>query len=205
MGQYFKIHPENPQKRLIDKAAAILEEDGIMVYPTDTNYGLGCSIFNRKGVERIVRLKELKSSHQLSILCADLSDISTYARVDNPTYRLIKRFLPGPYTFVLKASREVPKSILPKRETIGLRIPDHPICLDLLKAFGKPVLSTSFRLPGQQIESDPEKIREMVETQVDMIIDGGVLPSNPSTVVDLTGESPVVLREGVGDPSIFQG
>ncbi|MEO5376459.1 MAG: L-threonylcarbamoyladenylate synthase [Magnetococcus sp. DMHC-6] len=203
MGQYLTIHPVNPQKRLLEQSAALLQEGGIVVYPTDTNYGLGCGIGNRHGVERIMQIKQLPASHQLSILCADLSLISRYARVDNQTYRLLKRYLPGPYTFVLHATREVPKTILPKRQTIGLRIPDHPICLGLLKEFGEPILSTSVRLPGQDILADPSLIREQLENRVDLIIDGGILPTKPSTIVDLTGDTPQVLRVGAGDPTVF--
>lgn len=204
MGQYITIHPVNPQSRLLKQAATILEQGGVIVYPTDTTYGLGCALSNLKGVDRISHIKKLPDNHQLSILCADLSEISRYARVDNQTYRWLKRHLPGPYTFVLEASREVPKTILPKRKTIGLRIPNHPICLGLLKELGQPILSTSLRLPGDEaILSDPEIIRDRVGEWVDLIIDGGNCPPLASTVVDLTGELPEVLRVGVGDPSIF--
>lgn len=204
MGLYFAIHPVNPQKRLIDQASSILAQGGVIVYPTDTNYGLGCGILNHKGVERIMRIKRLPPNHQLSILCADLSDIARYARVDNATYRILRRHLPGPFTFILEATREVPKDILPKRKTIGLRIPNHPICLELLRTFGQPILSTSFRLPGsEEIICDPLEIRDRVEDQVDLIIDAGILPNEPSTIVDLTGDEPVVVRRGAGDPSAF--
>ncbi len=206
MSQYISIHPKNPQQRFILQVAEILQQGGVIVYPTDTTYGLGCGISNRKGVERIMRIKNMASSHQLSMLVSDLSDISRYARVDNATYRLLKRFLPGPYTFVLEATREVPKTILPKRKTIGLRIPDHPISLALLRAYGEPLLSTSMRFPGEtEILSDPYEIHTRAEHLVDMVIDGGLLPASPSTVVDLTGPIPVVLRAGAGDPEVFVG
>lgn len=204
MAQFISIHPKNPQQRLIDQAAEIVQQGGILVYPTDTTYGLGCGISNRKGVERIMRIKNMASSHQLSILVSDLSDIAHYARVDNATYRLLKRFLPGPYTFILEATREVPKTILPKRKTIGLRIPDHPICLALLRACGEPLLSTSMRFSGEtEIMSDPMEIHERTDHLVDLVIDAGLLPASPSTVVDLTGPTPVVLRAGAGDPGVF--
>ncbi|MEG3640928.1 L-threonylcarbamoyladenylate synthase [Magnetococcus sp. PR-3] len=200
MSQYFKIHPENPQARLVKQAAQILQQGGVIVYPTDTTYGLGCLMSNRKGVERIVRIKQLSDTHQLTLLCADLSDISNYARVDNGCYRLLKRFLPGPYTFVLEASREVPKKILPRRKTIGLRVPDHNICHALLEEVGEPLLSTSVRLPGyEDIYTDPSLIRDALEHQVELVIDGGILPEHPSTIIDMTSGQPELIREGAGE------
>ncbi|MBF0153763.1 MAG: threonylcarbamoyl-AMP synthase [Magnetococcales bacterium] len=205
MLEYIQIHPQNPQRRLLQQAVRILEGGGIMVYPTDTTYGLGCGIFNRRGVERIMHFKKLPSTHQFSILCADLSDISRYARVDNKTYRLLKRYLPGPYTFILEASREIPKTILPKRKTIGLRIPNHPICLGLLQEYGQPILSTSMRLPDEdKILADPEEIRPHVDNIVDLLVDGGPSADIPSTMVDLAGDVPKVLRVGAGDPEPFR-
>ncbi|MBF0626779.1 MAG: threonylcarbamoyl-AMP synthase [Magnetococcales bacterium] len=204
MAQFINIHPKNPQPRLLTQVVDVLREGGVIVYPTDTTYGLGCSISSRKGVERIQRIKQQASSHQLSILVSDLSDIARYARVDNATYRLLKRFLPGPYTFILEATREVPKTILPKRKTIGLRIPDHPICLELLKSLGEPILSTSMRFAGEtEILSDPYIIHTRTDHLVDLVIDAGLLPASPSTVVDLTGPTPEVLRAGAGDPTVF--
>ncbi|MBF0294656.1 MAG: threonylcarbamoyl-AMP synthase [Magnetococcales bacterium] len=204
MAHLISIHPKNPQQRLILQAAEIVRQGGIIVYPTDTTYGLGCAVSNRKGVERIMWIKQLASSHQLSVLVSDLSDIARLARVDNGTYRLLRKLLPGPYTFILDATREVPKSLLPKRKTIGLRIPDHPICLALLQACGEPLLSTSMRFPGEtDILSDPVEIHSRTDHLVDAVIDGGILPAAPSTVVDLTGPAPVVLRAGAGDPGVF--
>ncbi|MBF0195652.1 MAG: threonylcarbamoyl-AMP synthase [Magnetococcales bacterium] len=203
MSQFFRIHPDNPQKRLITQAAEIIKKNGVAVFPTDTTYGLGCQISNRKGIERIMQIKRLPNSHQLSILVPDLSGISKYARVDNQTYRLLKRFLPGPYTFILDSTRDVPKSILPKRKTIGLRIPDHSICLALLQELDEPLLSTSFRLPEEDILGDPEIIVEKTKGRVDLVIDGGILLENPSTIVDLTGGAPNVLRVGSGSPDVF--
>ena len=204
MVPFVKVHPDNPQKRLISQAAAMLCGGGIIAYPTDTTYGLGCTMGNRKGVDRIIKIKQLPVSHRFSILCPDLAEIARYARVDNTTYRTLRRFLPGPYTFVLEATRDVPKTILPRRKTIGLRIPGHPICLALLQAVGEPLLSTSIRLPKDERDlSDPDEIRERLSGLVDLVVDGGVLLSSPSTVVDLTGEHPVVLRHGSGDPGAF--
>lgn len=202
MTQYLDIHPENPQQRLLDKAAAILDQGGVVVYPTDTTYGLGCAITNRKGVQKILKLKELPASHQLSFICPNLADIAKYARVDSWAYRMLKRLLPGPFTFVLDASREVPKHILPKRKTIGLRIPDNPTCLGLLETFGQPILSTTLRLPGGDVLTDPELIRDDLKGRVDLIVAGGILPNRPSTVVSLTEGYPEILREGAGDPSL---
>lgn len=204
MTQYITIHPENPQKRLLKLAADVLRQGGVIVYPTDTTYGLGCTLSNRQGVERIIQLKRLPANHLFSILCADLSDISRYARVDNANYRILKSHLPGPYTFVLEASREVPKGILPRRKTLGLRIPNHPICLELLAEVGEPLLNTSMRLTeNDEILTDPELFRGKLEGRVELIIDSGVLPNQPSTVVDLTGDLPSVLRQGAGDVSRF--
>ncbi|MBF0447142.1 MAG: threonylcarbamoyl-AMP synthase [Magnetococcales bacterium] len=204
MSQLFRIHPVNPQKRLIKQAADIIRENGIAVFPTDTTYGLGCQISNRKGVERIMQIKNLPSNHQLSILVPDLSGISRYARVNNQTYRLLKRFLPGPYTFILDSTRDVPKSILPKRKTIGLRMPDHPICLALLQELEEPLLSTSFRLPDEDIQGDPDQIAEKINGRVELVIDGGILLEKPSTIVDLTKGYPIVLRVGSGSPDVFE-
>lgn len=204
MVPFVKIHLENPQKRLIAQAAEVLRSGGIIAYPTDTTYGLGCTIGNRKGVERIIKIKQLPASHRFSILCPDLSEVARFARVDNATYRILRRFLPGPYTFVLEATRDVPKTILPRRKTVGLRIPGHPICLALLQAVAEPLLSTTVRLPDdEKILTDPTEIRERLSGSIDLVIDGGVLLSEPSTVVDLTGEQPVVLRSGSGDPNVF--
>jgi tRNA threonylcarbamoyl adenosine modification protein (Sua5/YciO/YrdC/YwlC family) len=204
MSSLMQIHPVNPQARLIAQAAELLRTGGVIVYPTDTAYGLGCTLSNRRGVERIIQIKQLASNHLFSILCPDLAEIARYARVDNATYRLLRRHLPGPYTFVLEATRDVPKNILPRRKTIGLRIPGHPICLALLQAVGEPLLSTSVRLPREErLLVDPEEIHQRLSGQVDLVIDGGISLTEPSTVVDLTGVTPEILRSGAGDPGVF--
>ncbi|MBF0144926.1 MAG: threonylcarbamoyl-AMP synthase [Magnetococcales bacterium] len=204
MTLFLEIHPTDPQPRLIQQAAQIIKQGGIAVFPTDTTYGLGCSLDNRKGMEKIIRLKQLPPNHQFSILCPDLSEISRYARVGNQTYRTLRKYLPGPYTFVLEATRDVPKTILPKRKTIGLRIPDHPICLHLLQAVGMPLLSTSLRLPGHDgILFHPDEIKELLKGRVDLMVNGGVLPEVPSTVIDLSDDVPQILRKGAGPVEAF--
>ncbi|MEO5328990.1 MAG: L-threonylcarbamoyladenylate synthase [Magnetococcus sp. THC-1_WYH] len=204
MTLFLEIHPTDPQPRLIQQASDIIKQGGIAVFPTDTTYGLGCALDNRRGMEKIIRLKQLPPNHQFSILCPDLSEISRYARVGNQTYRILRKFLPGPYTFVLEATRDVPKNILPKRKTIGLRIPDHPICLHLLKAIKMPLVSTSLRLPGHDgILFHPDEIKQLMRDRVDVMVDGGVLPEEPSTVVDLTDGIPKILRKGSGSIEAF--
>nr|CRH05304.1 Conserved protein of unknown function. Putative translation factor (SUA5) [Candidatus Magnetococcus massalia] len=205
MSQYFTIHPDNPQQRLIRQAATILQQGGVIVYPTDSTYGLGCTLSNRRGLERIQRIKQLDANHQLSVLCADLSEISQLAMVNNPTYRLLKRCLPGAYTFVLQATREIPKKVLPRRKTIGIRVPEHNICHALLEEVGEPLLNTSVKLPGfETIHTDPSLIREALEHQVELVIDGGILPEHPTTVVDLSGDEIEIIRKGAGDIDLLE-
>ncbi|OIO55004.1 MAG: threonylcarbamoyl-AMP synthase [Alphaproteobacteria bacterium CG_4_10_14_0_2_um_filter_63_37] len=203
MAQYFEIHPGTPQPRLIAQAARILEGGGVIVYPTDTTYGLGCDLLSKQGVERIRALKKIDDKHQLSLICPDLSDLSTYAKVDNPAFRILKHHLPGPYTFILEATREVPKLLQSRRKTIGLRVPDHSVCQALLRALGRPILSTTVALPGEEALTDPLEIRNRLEKQVDLVIDGGILSGTPSSVVDLTCSPPEVVRSGAGDISEF--
>lgn len=201
MSLLIRVHPENPQARLIAQAVACLREGGVIVYPTDTIYGLGCSIFEHKAIERIARIKQVHPDKaQLSFVCCNLSDLSKYARqIDTPTYRRLKQYLPGPFTFILPASREVPKILQSKKSTIGLRIPDNKIALAIVEALGHPVLSAS--LPGEMVEdyTDPEIIQDNFNKLVDMVIDGGIGGMQPSTVVDLTDEEPEVIRQGKGE------
>ncbi len=205
MSQFFYVHPDNPQTRLINQAVAIVRQGGVIVYPTDSGYALGCLVENKQGFERICRIRRLTDKHHFTLLCRDLSDISTYAKVDNATYRLLKNNTPGRYTFILKGTKEVPRRLLnPKRKTIGLRVPDNQIALDLLAALGEPMMSTSLILPDKNVtESDPEVIRLALEHAVDCIIHGGHLGEKPTTVVDLSDEMPIILREGTGDITPF--
>lgn len=198
-----KIHDTNPQMRLIRKAAEVLSDGGIVVYPTDTAYGMGCDLFNKRGIEKIYEIKRRSKGQPFSFICADLSDISNYAAVTNYAYKIMKRLLPGPYTFILGASRVVPKILLPKRKEVGIRIPDNEICLSLVREFGGPIISTTVRLPGEEILTDPEVIEEKLRHSVDLVIAGGILPPELSTVVSLVDDLPEVIREGKGDPDVF--
>jgi tRNA threonylcarbamoyl adenosine modification protein (Sua5/YciO/YrdC/YwlC family) len=195
------IHPTTPQPRLIKQVCEVLQRGGIIVYPTDTLYGLGCSIFQHKAIETIARIKHVDPSKtRLSFICNDLSDLSKYARqLDTPVYRLLKQYLPGPYTFILPASKEVPKILQSKKSTIGLRVPNHPLAQAIVEMLGHPVLSTS--LLGQEVEeyTDPEVIADIFGHQVDMVVDGGIGGVVPSTVVDLTGDEPELIRQGKGE------
>lgn len=206
MSQFFYIHPENPQVRLIRQAADIIAKGGVVVYPTDSGYAIGCHLGDKASVQRICQIRQIREDHQFSLICRDLTELSVYANVDNLAFRLIKNNTPGPYTFILKATKEVPKRLQnPKRRTIGLRIPDNPIALDLLEALGEPMISTSLLLPGDEtIESDPEMIRDRLEKQVDLIIHGGYLGEHPSSVIDLSEGTVQVIRHGAGDVSAFE-
>ncbi|HIF6343034.1 TPA: L-threonylcarbamoyladenylate synthase [Haemophilus influenzae] len=206
MSQFFYIHPENPQARLINQAVEILQKGGVIVYPTDSGYALGCMMGDKQAMDRIVAIRKLPEGHNFTLVCSDLSELSTYARVNNTAYRLIKNNTPGRYTFILTATKELPRRLMTsKRKTIGLRVPDNKIALDLLSALGEPILSCSLMLPNEEhtTQSDPEEIRDRLEHQVDLIIHGGYLGQEPTTVVDLTEESPVILREGSGSTAPF--
>ncbi|MEX4579360.1 L-threonylcarbamoyladenylate synthase [Haemophilus influenzae] len=206
MSQFFYIHPENPQARLINQAVEILQKGGVIVYPTDSGYALGCMMGDKHAMDRIVAIRKLPEGHNFTLVCSDLSELSTYATVDNIAYRLIKNNTPGRYTFILTATKELPRRLMTsKRKTIGLRVPDNKIALDLLSALGEPILSCSLMLPNEEhtTQSDPEEIRDRLEHQVDLIIHGGYLGQEPTTVVDLTEESPVILREGSGSTDPF--
>lgn len=206
MSQFFYIHPENPQVRLINQAVEILQKGGVIVYPTDSGYALGCMMGDKHAMDRIVAIRKLPEGHNFTLVCSDLSELSTYATVSNTAYRLIKNNTPGRYTFILTATKELPRRLMTsKRKTIGLRVPDNKIALDLLSVLGEPILSCSLMLPGEEhtTQSDPEEIRDRLEHQVDLIIHGGYLGQEPTTVVDLTEESPVILREGSGSTAPF--
>jgi len=205
--QYLRIHNETPQLRLINQAVAIIRSGGVVVYPTDSCYALGCEIGNKSAMDRIRRIRALDDQHNFTLICRDLSELSTYARVDNRVFRLLKSLTPGPYTFILEASREVPRRLQhPKRKSIGLRVPEHPITQALLEAMGEPMMSVTLTMPGDETPlADPEEMSEQLGKLVDLIIDGGWGGYEPSTVIDLTGEAPVVVRRGKGDPSVVEG
>ncbi|WP_044870329.1 L-threonylcarbamoyladenylate synthase [Pseudomonas sp. LFM046] len=205
MSQFFQVHPENPQVRLIRQAVEIVKAGGVIVYPTDSSYALGCLIGDKGAVERIRRLRRLDEKHNFTLVCRDLSEIGVFAKVDTTAFRLIKAHTPGPYTFILNATREVPRMLMhPKRRTIGLRVPDHPIALALLEQLGAPLMSTSLILPGEHLPmSDPYEMRQILEHQVDLIIDGGHGGMEASTVINLADGKPEVIRVGCGDPQPF--
>lgn len=201
MGQYFEIHEDNPQGRLITQAATILRQGGVVVYPTDSCYALGCLVGDKAAMDRIIRLRQLGERHNMTLICRDMSEISSFARVGNAEFRLIKSLTPGAYTFLLKATRDVPKRLQhPKRKTIGIRIPDNSIVSALLDSLGEPMLSTSLILPGAELPmNEPSEIRERLSNEVELIIDGGNGGLSATTVLDLTMDSPVVVREGLGE------
>lgn len=206
MSLFISIHPKNPQSRLISQVVDIIRDGGVIVYPTDSCYALGCHIGNKEAMERIRRIRQTDKDHNFTLVCRDLSEISTYAKVENKTFRLMKALTPGPYTFILKATHEVPRRLQhPKRKTIGLRVPDHPIVQSLLESLGEPIMSSTLIMPGQSIpETDPETIHELLNHFVDLIVDGGNSDFEPSTVVDLMGEVPRVLRQGKGAITMFE-
>ena len=198
---YFSINNQNPQARLIKKAVDILRDGGVIIYPTDTVYGLGCDLYNKKGIEKIYEIKRRNKKQPFSLVCADLKDISRYARVSDYAYKTMKRLLPGPYTFILEASRLVPKIILPKRQTTGIRVPDNRICLALVRELGQPIISTSVKTENGDILSDPYNIKEIFGHFVDLVIDGGTLVPEQSSVVSLVDDIIEVIRVGKGDVS----
>ncbi len=203
MAIMLSVHPQSPQGRHIARAVEMLRDDGVVVYPTDTVYGLGCDITSKRGVERIVRVKGRDPKKPMSFVCADLTHISRYARVSNFAYRILKRFLPGGYTFVLEASREVPKLLLTKQKTVGIRVPDHAVALALVRELDNPILSTSANRTGGEPLNDPKEIQDVLGREVDAILECGVLPRVPSTVVSLVDDRVEVLRQGAGDASYF--
>lgn len=206
MGQYFQIHPENPQARLVKQAVDLIRDGAVVVYPTDSAYALGCHLGDKKALDRLRRIRRVDDKHNFTLVCRDLSEIATYAKVSNSVYRLLNAFTPGPYTFILEATRDVPRRLLhPKRRTIGIRVPDNKIVLALLEELGEPLLSTTLILPGQNLPmTDAEEIRDQLANDVDLIIDGGNCGIEPTTVVSLVGDHPTVVRVGCGDPMPFQ-
>lgn len=206
MSEYLYIHPEDPQPRLIKQAVHLIKQGAVVIYPTDSGYAIGCQIGDKDSLEQIRRIRELDKNHNFTLMVRDLSELAVYARVDNQAFRLIKNNTPGPYTFIFKGTKEVPKRLLnPKRKTIGLRVPEHPITQALLAELNEPLMSASLILPGNQLaESDPYEIEQKLGNQVGVIIDGGNIGEEPTTVIDLAEGLPVLLRTGKGDVRPFE-
>ena len=205
MPQLFEVHPDNPQQRLLKQAAQILHDGGIAAVPTDSSYALVCHLDDKNAAENLRRIRGVDDKHHLTLLCRDLSELASYARVDNRQYRLMKHATPGPFTFILEATKEVPRRVShPSRRTIGLRVPDHRMLQQLLDIFGEPLLSTTLIAPGEtEPMNDPDEIRERFQGQVQAVVDAGACPREPTTVVDLTAEEPVLFRLGRGDPALL--
>jgi tRNA threonylcarbamoyl adenosine modification protein (Sua5/YciO/YrdC/YwlC family) len=195
----FRINPSNPQRRLIEKAVGVIREGGVIAYPTDTIYGFGCDIYNKKAIQRIYQIKKRDLKKPFSFICSDLKNISSYAQVTNQAYKIMKRCLPGPYTFILLGTKLVPKIMLTKRKTVGIRVPNNSICLSLVKTLGHPIISTSVGFSGGEVLSDPSLIEESFGSQVDLTIDGGILASQPSTIISLIDDEIEIIREGAGE------
>ncbi len=196
-----EINPENPQKRLIRKVVEVLKNDGIIAYPTDTYYGIGCDIMNKKAIEKIYLLKQREKNRPFSFICSGLKNISDYAKVSNYAYKTMKRLLPGPYTFILEGSKLVPKIMLTNRKTAGIRVPNNKICLALVEEIGNPIITTSATMPDGSVFDNPSLISEYYSTRIDMVIDGGPVPGQPSSVISLINDIPEIIREGLGDTS----
>ena len=199
-----EINPVNPPQRKIQQVVTLLQRGGVIAYPTDTIYGIGCDIMNKKAIERIYQIKQRPKHQPFSFICADLKSISQYAKVTNYAYKTLRRLLPGPYTFILEGSNQVPKMMLTKRKTAGIRLPDHPICMALITALGNPILSTSAASSEDALLSEAWRIEEHFGKQLDLIIDGGPVPGNPSSVISLIDDEPQVLRKGLGDVTLFE-
>lgn len=200
---YYELHPINPELRFINKAINILKEGGVIIYPTDTVYGIGCDIFNREALDRVKQIKSNPDIKLLSFICPNLKDIAKYARVSDYAYKTMKRLLPGPYTFILPAAKNVPKKLWSKRKTVGIRIPDHPIALKIVNGLGNPIISTSTTTRKGELLIDPLEIKSVFDFQVDLMLASNKITGKPSSVIDLSGEEPVIVREGAGDISYF--
>ena len=205
MALLLQIHPDNPQERLIKQAVEIIRRGGLVVYPTDSAYALGCHIGDKLALDRIRAIRQLDKNHNFTLVCKDLSELATYARVNNSAFRLLKNHTPGPFTFILDATGEVPRRLMhPKRKTIGLRVPSHPITQALLAELGEPIMTSSLIMPGEELPlTDPFDIRELLDHHVELVIDGGFCGLDPTTVIDLTEGEPVLVRQGRGDASAF--
>lgn len=201
--EYYELHPVTPQLRYINKAIEVLRKGGVIIYPTDTVYGIGCDIFNKGALERIFSIKNDSLNKLFSFVCSDLKDIARYARVSDYAYRTMKHLLPGPYTFILPAARLVPKKLWSKRKTVGIRVPNHAVTLTLVKEFGHPIISTSTTNRKGEVLIDPFEIKNIFNSQVDLMLASGNLSGDPSSVIDLSAEIPEIIREGAGDVSLF--
>jgi len=206
MSQFFYVHPENPQVRLMKQAAEIINKGGVIIFPTDSGYALGCALDNKQALDRMCQIRKIDKKHNFTLVCKDLAEIAVYARVDNSAYRMLKNNTPGAYTFIFKSTKDLPKRLMnPSKRTIGIRIPDNAIALALLQELDTPLMTTSLILPGKtSTEFDPEEIRDLLEHQVDLIINGGYLGESPTTVIDLSEDDVVIVREGTGDLTPFQ-
>jgi len=205
MSQFFQIHPDNPQLRLIHSSVEILGQGGVIVYPTDSSYAIGCLIGDKAAMDRIRKIRQLTKNHNFTLVCRDLSEISKYAKVDNSAYRIIRKLAPGPYTFIFKATHDVPKRLQhPKKKTIGIRVPNNPIVDALLNGLGEPIMSSTLILPGEEIPmNDPFEMRERMQHDVDLVIDGGHCGLEATSVIDFLDDTPHVARVGCGDVSMF--
>jgi tRNA threonylcarbamoyl adenosine modification protein (Sua5/YciO/YrdC/YwlC family) len=201
--EYYELHPETPQLRFINKAVKVLQDGGVIIYPTDTVYGIGCDIFNKQALERIFEIKNDNTNKLFSFVCSDLKDIARYAKVSDYAYRMMKHLLPGPYTFILPAAKEVPKKLWSKRKTVGIRVPNHLVTLSLVSELGNPIISTSTTNRKGEVLYNPEEIKNIFSSQVDLMLSSGYLQGDPSSVVDLSEDTPEVIREGAGDVSLF--
>lgn len=206
MSQFFYIHPDNPQVRLIKQTCELINNGAVIVYPTDSGYAIGCQMENKKALDQICQIRDIPKDHNFTLMCRDMSELSLYARVDNTAFRQIKNNTPGPYTFILKATKEVPKRLQnPKRRTIGIRVPDNAIALAILEELGEPLMSTTLILPNAEMaETDPDEIRDKLEKRLGLIIHGGYLGEQPTTVIDMSEGDATILRNGSGDPAPFQ-
>lgn len=202
--EFYELHPENPQLRFVNKAVEVIRKGGVIIYPTDTVYGIGCDIFNREALERIFVIKNNTNTKFFSFVCSDLKDIAKYARVSDSAYRTMKHLLPGPYTFILPAAKVVPKKLWSKRKTVGIRVPNHAVTLKLVEELGNPIISTSATNGNGEVLYDPEELRAIFSSKVDLMLSAGSLNGSPSSIIDLSTDEPEIIREGSGDVSLFR-
>ena len=202
--EFFELHPKNPQVRFINKAVDVLKSGGIIIFPTDTYYGLGCDLFNKDGIEQILSIKNETDTKLFSFICSDLKDIAKYAKVSDYAYRTMKHLLPGPYTFILPAAKVIPKKLWSKRKTVGIRVPNHSVTLQIVRELGNPVISTSTTTRLGEVLINPEEIKNIFNSRVDLMLASEIMSFEPSSIVDLSGKEPEIIREGAGDVSLFR-